>query len=47
MSAGELLDAAEEADLDRQKAKNELDVLDKKGELYHPGGEGTYRVFTK
>ncbi len=46
VNAGELLDAAEGADLDRQKAKDELETLSKKGELYHPGGEGTYRVWT-
>jgi replicative DNA helicase Mcm len=47
VSAGELLDAAEGAEIDRQKAKNELEQLAKQGELYRPGGEGTYRVFTK
>ena len=40
---GELLEAAEEDGVDRQRAKDELTNLVDIGELYQPGGEGTYR----
>ena len=42
-SRREVLDAAKEAGMTRSKAADELDKLDRRGEVYHPSGEGSLR----